>query len=470
MSKGLSTYLIGFLLLGLFTGGQGKLAMAQQPPSPGQDPAAQGTQPDSKNQDQLDQERQGLASSSPANAIEYSSAAPPTAGARNVPVIRAMGSASPLEAFSRLRWGSLYLGTAEFVQVYSTVAAAGDQPSTASNISLLRSLVYFDRQLRRGRLALQYQPRVMVVNGRVVNDFLNQNLGFDTYYVLSPRWVMGLGERFYYYDRKNVFGDSFLDSDSVSGTVVQNSFLEGPGSWLSSSTGASFSYLMSARTRISIDPSFTFSRSSRGNLEPGASSRSYNLHNVVTYDRSARQTIGAYYNFQLLTSNGSFQRTIYQAFGGSLVQRVTPTLSVNGSIGLATSDFRANRHWSTAMTLGAVKAFSKSHVGLAYYRGQTVSGYVSNHLGERVDVQYVTRLTERFQTGFWIGYLRELDNPNAVWGRYMSTRFTYRLAPEVRVVATYVYKWQNGSTPEIFTGRNHFFEFGISWSPIYSAR
>lgn len=386
----------------------------------------------------------------------------------NAPPIRKMGSASLLDSISPLRWGNLFIGSAEFAQIYTTLdPRTGD--GITSNISLFRSHIYYDKQFQRARLALQYQPRVMIVNGQVIRDLLNQNLNLDTYFVLSPRWVMGLGETFSYYGSKNVYGDSFLDADSITATTVQNNFVQGSGQWLSSSTGASFNYLWSAHTKLSISPSFTYTYAtilSENVEESRLSSRGYDIRATITHDMNANRSLGAYYGFQYLTSPTAFSSTIYETFGGTVSQRFSPTFAASGSIGATTGDFSSGRQWTVAVSVSAVKSFDRSSIAVAYTRGETLAGYVTNQFGERIDARWVKGWSQKLQSAFGVGYQREIANPTGIWAKYGTARLTYRLRPQLGLSAEYVHRLQTGSNPQIFTGNNDFIMFGITWAPV----
>ncbi len=390
----------------------------------------------------------------------------------NLPPIRKIGSASLLDSSSQLRWGDIFIGSADFSQVYATTSPVTGA-SVANNASLFRTHIYYDHEFQRARLALQYQPRLMVIDGKVVSDFVNQNVNLDSYVVLSSRWVMGLDEHVTYYGSKNVYGDTFLDADSVTATTVQNNFLEGSGTWLSSSTGVSFNYLWSPRTRISVSPSYTYTHSTASidNVQTNTftsetfSSNGYSVRSTASYDMTANRTIGAYYYFQHLTSSNSFSSTTYHGFGASVSQRLTPSVAVSGSLGATTANFSGGRQWDTAFSLAAIKSFQRSNVALSYSRGSTLAGYVTNHLGERIDIRAVQGWTRRFQTGLGAGYQREITQPTGLWAKYVHANFSYRLTAQLNLFSTYVHKWQRGSDPQLFSGDNDFVLFGIGWTP-----
>jgi hypothetical protein len=392
-----------------------------------------------------------------------------------LPPIRKVGSASLLDSASQSRWGDFFIGSADFSQVYATSSPVTGT-SVGNNASLFRTHIYYDHQFQRGRLALQYQPRLMIIDGKVIGDFVNQNVNLDSYVVLSSRWVMGLDEHVTYYGSKNVYGDTFLDADSVTATTVQNNFLEGSGTWVSSSTGASFSYLWSPRMKIAISPSYTYSHSTStlDNTQTGTfssesfSSNGYSARATASYDMTESRSIGAYYYFQYLTSSNSFANTTYHGLGVSASQRITPSFAVNGSIGATTANFSGGRQWDSAFALGVIKSFQRSNVALSYSRGETLAGYVTNHLGERIDLRAVQGWTRRFQTGVGAGYQREISQPTGLWAKYVHGNMSYRLTAQLNLFSTYVHKWQKSSDPQLFSGGNDFVLFGIGWTPAPS--
>jgi hypothetical protein len=414
-------------------------------------------------------------SQNPANSTGSNDAAPiPTVLMNDdTPPIRKIGSASLLDSASILRWGDLYVGSADYSQVYSTI-----DPRTgaaiANNASLFRTHLFYDHQFQKARLALQYQPRLMIIDGNVIADLVNQDISLDSYVRLSSRWILGFGNRFTYYGSKDAFAEDFLDANSVTATTIQNNSLQGSGTWLSNSVGGSLNYLWSPRTKISISPSYTYSHSSTSINDTqtasvsneSISSNGYGVRTSVTYDWTASRSIGAYYYFQYITSPTAFSSTAYHEMGASISQRFTPTFAVSGSAGATTAAYSSGREWDSAFSLSAIKSFGLSNVSLAYSRGQTLTGYVTNHLGERVDASAVRSWSRRFQTNVGAGYEREITHPIGLWAKYAHVNVSYRLTAQMSIFSSFVHLWQNSSDPQLFTGGSNFVVVGIGWSPM----
>jgi hypothetical protein len=412
----------------------------------------------------------GTTGSIPAAIGDYYGSAPasPAGDATTDLPIRAIGSASLLDATSHLHWGDFSIGTFSYRQAFgSIVPTNGIGTGGRSNASFFSTSLMYDKKFRGSRLALQYQPRASVLNGQFTSGLLNQNLQFDTYYMLGPRWTLSVGDRLIYVKDQDLVGETLLSSDATTSTTLQNDFVRGPGAFLNESVHGSLAYAWSQRTRLSVTPTFAYSRETgKLVLNNGTlSSRIYGVQTEIAHALSARTSIGATQNVQLITSVGAFGNTFYEQYGVNMSHQVGASWWVHGSFGAASSDLGSGRQWTESATASVNKAFKLSSVALAYYRGQPISGYITNQLGERVDVTYGRSLSSRFNIMVGAGYERNISTLSRIWGKYVTGHASYRLTRSINFLGDYVLKLQRGSDALIFTGRENVASIGLEWNP-----
>ena len=104
-----------------------------------------------------------------------------------VPPIQELGRGSWLgPSLSPLHWGSLYIGSVTFLEAYDDIRSAG-LGSGIFRSSVLQTSVVYDTAIRGNHLALQWNPQVVVVNGRFLNSLNNENVSFAYATALTPR-------------------------------------------------------------------------------------------------------------------------------------------------------------------------------------------------------------------------------------------------------------------------------------------
>lgn len=382
------------------------------------------------------------------------------------PPIRQIGKASALgPASSPLRWGHIYMGSVDFLQAFDTISS--DTPSSLNGTrrsTVIRTDVVYDQLFRRSRLALQYHPRLAIVDGEVLKDFTNQDLGFDTYYLLSRRWTLSIGNFFQYYYAQKSFGELYLSADTVTGTTIQNKFLDGPTEWLSNTASFGLGYRVGPRTQLSISPSYTYvdqrrnSVSNRGHLYGGELA----LNHALT----DRTTIGSFYSMQRirLTASGG-HTSVYQSFAFSWSRMMTPSFILRGSAGVLTVTHGPDsRTWTAGGNIGLIKVFGRSSLAFMYSRSQGFPGYLTDSYNDRVDVTYRFALGRRLEAGIGGGYLRDAGSTR-VAGKYVSSEVSYLLHRQIYLFASYAHKAQGGDSAQIFTGTRDLVSFGLRWEP-----
>lgn len=396
----------------------------------------------------------------------------PTVIMSNTPQIRQIDSAGfvgiPVSPF---RLGPLYLRYAQYAQIFSSGISTNNTGDFQDTASQFTAGIVLDKQFRRTQIVLQYVPRFTIFNGQAYANFVNQDTGANMVFVLTPRLTLNLGDHFTYYRSNNSFVDIFLDSDPVSGATLQKDFLQGPASWLTNSTTAAFSYLLSARTRISVTPSFVYAHSSgEATATTFPTAREYGVNVDYSHQLTARSSISAVYIEQTDTFSGSTFDTIYQTIQGGYSYSFNGGWGVSGSFGVITANFANGRNWSESGSASLTKNFRRSRASLAYFRGHSFSGYVSRQFSDRIDGTYQQNIGRRFVIGTSAGYLRDVNSINGIWGKYVQGNVGFQLTPTLSLFTNYVHKWQRGDNQQVFTGDTDFVRFGIQWMPRQANR
>lgn len=393
------------------------------------------------------------------------------------PTVREIGSARLLTGeLSKLRWGSIFLRSAEFLQTFSpSDGSFGSLSSTDVYTSFFQATIAYDKQFRHSRLTLQYRPRVGISNGRTFTDFGNRDIEFQTDYSyrFDPRWSMSLAEALVYRGANNLYTDSYLSVDTRSLAAVQNSFLEGPFESLLSSTSLNFEHALSPRTHLSFGPRFSYGYSTGGyQADTPISSPTYAGVASLEHAVSPTRNIGVFYSFQRILVSRTFANTTYQTVGGSYSQQLAPSWRISLSLGASISDFVGRRQWSGSGNFSLVKNFQRAYLSLAYMRGHTAFGYINNGETQRADLGLGLSVTRRMSTQFGAGYeytssrLLSAVAPRAkVSGIYASGQVTYQLVPSVSWFASFVHRKQGSYDLQVFPGSRDFAATGVIWSP-----
>jgi hypothetical protein len=425
----------------------------------GQDPAPQGAPPpsqDSKN-------------GSDSSAKDSDSAA--NSGLSSTPAVNAIGTASLLGMPNgALRWGSFYVSDVSFIQSYDHANYVG--PSTGSNFtgasattntSLFQTDLVFNHLSRYGQIALQYQPRLAVTNGNVYPDYSNQNIAFNLIVTHGARWYVELHDRLSYFSSQNLYGSTFGDVSSETGTTVQNNFIDGPGSLLSEIAGLTVGYRWTPRTTISFSPSYTYVRST-GSLLGKTSSDLYTGSVAVNHQLSPRQTIGAFFSGQYIKLLGQQGSTQIYSMGLNYSRQMGRSWFISASFaGVNTPGTSTVHPWTYTGTASIARTFRQFSVGLVYSR-QLAQGYVTSEFADREDGYFTWRITESLRWRTSIDAQREARVSSPIAAYYGANELNWRMASRVSGFVNYGYRLQNGDASQVLRGHRSFVSGGIVWS------
>lgn len=397
------------------------------------------------------------------------------------PVVRSIGRGGALgTSRGPLHWGPVGVRSAAITQYFDHVNLSGGSFDEWVKTTVFETNIVYDHRSRRSRLAIQYQPQLTIVNGRVLGNYSNQDLSLDTYYYLSSRWNMNINDSFRHSGNRNFYtGGTFFDSDLATGAVARNNFLGSPNQLISNTTTVTLTYRLSQRTSLSLAPDFSYTHTGGSDrLTPGFNSvpnSAYSYGGSVNVDRSldARSSVGAFYSAHRSSFSRSFSNTIYHTAGGHYGRQLTPSIHFDATLGYTRAflaDGRQENSWYADTAVS--KRFKRSSVSLAYIRGQTSSNtllssvnFITNRFVDRVDVAYSVELTRRVSLGTSVGHLRETGSEPGISGTYVSTYLGYRLRPSVSLIGQYAHRNQAGQAPQVLSGHGDFFSFGLRWAP-----
>ncbi len=432
-------------------------AQSQESGTPGSNPPTQ------------DQDNKNAGDSSKDSTAATDASAPPPS------TVSALGSAAPLATPNgSLRWGDFFVRDFVFTQIYdhanylqpatgSTFSGAG----FCSETSLFQTDLAFNRMTRRGQIALQYEPRLAIINGNVYPDYSNQTAGFNMLFNPTARWSVSYYNTFSYFSSQNIFASYYVDANTQTGSSVQNNFLDGPGSLLNETTGVSFAYRLSPRTTISFAPKFNYLRTT--GLQPGVlSSRSYSGSVGVGYQLSARQTVGVFFNTQYITISGVQGNTPVYSMGASYSRQMGPAWVISGSLAATRNPAGGvGSPWTMTGNGSILRDFRSVSLGVVFTR-DIAMGYVTNDFANRVDGFVSWKMTQQLQWRTSLGSQRGTGTANPISAYYTVNELDVRLTPRIAAYLNYGYRLQQGDDLRVLTGHRTFVSGGIRWesSPV----
>ncbi len=432
-------------------------AQSQDPGAPGTAPATQSPSPPSQ-----DEKKSGDSSSK--DSVEpVDISAPPSS------TVNAIGSASPLgQPNGFLRWGDFFVRDVSYTQAYE-VSNYHEQSSPnltgsseSNNTSLFETTLAFNHVSQNNQVALQFQPRLAIINGNVFPDLSNQNVSFNWLVSQNSRWSMDLHDNFAYFSSQNLYATYYADVNAQTGTAIQNNFLDGPGTLLSNAAGLSISYRWSPRTTLSFAPQFQYTRTT-GTQSGTLISRNYGGAVTLGYQLSARQTIGVLFSSQYLEVSGVPMNTQYYSTGLTYSRQMGPSWTVSGTLAATlTPGAGIANPWTYTATASLTRQLQRGSAGIVYSR-DVAMGYVTNQFADRIDAVASWQLTRNLGSSVSGGYQNQNQGSNPISGYYTASQLSWRLAPRVSAYVSYGYRMQNGDAIRILKGHSNTVGGGIRW-------
>jgi len=358
----------------------------------------------------------------------------------------------------------------EFLEGYDQIDAVGrvsqtsilNQPSFTS--SVFRADIIYDRQLKQSRLELQYSPHLNIVNGNVSSNFVNQKANLNWIQQLSPRWTLGVSPSVTYMQVRQVYGEYFLDANSIISTAAPSSFLDGQGSWLNTIMGVSVAYALSPTSSISVAPFFGYSRVG-GQINGPQPSSIYTYGGRMLWNKQFSATRGMNTTYSSRAVGGLGNGILYHNGEIGYEQRFGPSTMIGVSAGLLTAGF-VHRQWNFSGSVQLSRQLGRSTGAVAYYRGFPLfSETASQGVAQRVEATYRLELSKRWYSQVQGGYENSLSVAAIDFsGKYITGEFGYNLTPAWACFVSYAHKTQSGTDPRLFVGARIFYSAGIRWS------
>ena len=393
---------------------------------------------------------------------------------------RALNSASVLSGENGpLQWGWFSVRSASFLEYFTSAtyqvpgAPTQTQDYSASALSAALVLDHTFGSSRGTRIAVQYTPSLFITDGHVYSNAANQNTGIDTTFQLNPRWDLHVSDRFSYFASQRSFSGPSLNANYMQGTVVQNNFLNGPGSVLYNSAGASLSYLWSPVTTVNFGSSFGYQNAS------GAKDLAENLSGfyeggqlMVSHLISATQSVSLSYSGQHASYTNSsstagpqsnqWLQDVLISYG----QQLGATWHIGFGLGVVSNIGNINQT-SLGANAGITKSFHRMDIALGYNRGHQFNGYITSASSDRVDVTHTMRWNQRLTTLTSVAYFRSPGSNASLTqsGKYGTEEMSFGLTRTLSFTCGISYSTQSGDGVYVLSGHRRFATIGLNWSP-----
>jgi hypothetical protein len=396
--------------------------------------------------------------------------------ATSAPPVRTMNGASPLPSgrVSAVQFGPVYLQSADFLQTFDAINATGQPNTTWQDYSIFRATAVFDQAYKHSHVAVQYQPRLLIVDGVVHTDTADLNAAWSTLLPISPRLSVSLNNGLIYYSRVGQFDNLDLMSDITTGALAQSNFLEGGGHFLDDRTDLAFKYQLSARSRFDVTPFFQYYYST--GTQAIGDSYGFGLNADYGYLLSPTKNVTFIYQIDDTHFSQLIPTTTYQTFAINYAQQLSPTwrFSVGGGattsgsyLVSATPNTQPTRsaQWTENGLFNLIKTFSNSSLAFSYYRGQAAGVQITNGFADRYDLSFQSKLTPRLGMALGAGYYREFLSATDTSGIYSTAGLDYGLTERWFLQLQYGYKHQQNGGATYQTGDLQFVSLGIRWQP-----
>jgi hypothetical protein len=394
----------------------------------------------------------------------------------SAPPIRAMNGAGPLPSgrVSEVQLGPVYLKSADFTQSFEAISATGQTGTLWEYYSMLRADIVLDETFKNSHFAVQYQPRLIVLNGNVNADTANLNAGWTTALHLSPRLTTSFTNNLSYYSREGQFDNLDLMADITTGSLVQSNFLAGDGHFLNDRTEIDFAYLIGPRSRLSVAPYFEYYESS--GTQAVGQSEGYGLNASYGYLLSPHRSVSLQYQVEDTHFAEFIPTTLYQTVSGTYTQQLSATWRISVGGGITTSSSTAlsststpqtgsSTEWTESGLFSLIKSFAHSTLAFSYYRGQALSLQITNGFADRYDLSYIRHFSRRTEMDLGAGYYREFQSSTDTSGIYSSAGLAYWLGDKWALETRYAYKKQQNGGLNYATGNLQYLSIGIVWEP-----
>ncbi len=338
------------------------------------------------------------------------------------------------------------------------------EPQSTQWFTMANANLVFDKRFQSSRIAIQYQPGLVVVDGEVQGQYANQHSGLDTFFKLTPRLTLNLSDYFDYMSNQSQFLQPSVQANPATGYVTSSDFLLRQGNWLSNAAQAPFAYKLNALTTITFTPSATFSYSTdtplgnRGLMATGSV--------AVSRQFSPRQTLGAYYTIQHTQFASLLSDDFYHNFGLSYARQLPGRFYASLQGGAVLVAQSSGNFWTGTASASLTKDLRWAVLGITYVRASSFTTVLTNGISDQVGVSYTQHLTRTLDGSLQAGYYDNSSNgSNNNESKYGSVGVQYRLSSGLKWSISYTQQRQSGTGPGIFVGRRDGLSTGLFWIP-----
>jgi hypothetical protein len=333
------------------------------------------------------------------------------------------------------------------------------------NASVLRASIIYDRMIGRNRLEIEYAPRLTIINGTVGSDYLNQTGSLNWVQTLSPRWTLGLSNSVGYFSVRHLYGDYFLDVNTVTPGTVPSSFLDGGGSWFNTNSQVTLAYAISPTSSLSISPNFAYSHVT-GTLNGEVPTNIYQYGAELDWKKqlTPHRSINAVYYYRVVQDHTD--TVPYQNGQVGITQELGPSTVFGANVGLISAGFGSGRDYALSGSVQLTRRFGHSEASIGYYRGMPLfSELASQGYSQWVQGNFRVDLSRRWYWSAQGGYEDSMTSKIVdVSGKFASTEVGYRITPQISGFFSYAYKTQGGSDPRLLTGTRSYYLGGVRWT------
>jgi hypothetical protein len=395
--------------------------------------------------------------------------------------IKKADSGLPLLGTSQtpLRWGNFSISSFEYIGIHDRFDPKGQPAGAGANLSILRSSLMYDFfYWKKNRIVLQYVPQIVILDGKVrKNGAANNNLSLGTMFQLSPRLSLTVQDSFVHVQTDQLVPDEYLKVDGLAGALVQNNFLVTNGSYLADTVAATLQYGLSARTTITVSPSYRYARATNDKANYLAVGQTYQGIITIGHALTPHRTVGATESYLLMRqSTAAGPATArFNTTGFFYSEQLARSFWVTAHVGAehqSFTDLPGADHWSLVGGLSVIENLS-NRIGLtaAYVRGETFNHYISRQRSDRLDGSLGIHLTRRITWTTTTGFYRELGADPRTSGKYGTSGVDYNFIGNYHITTLFAYTFQDSNTPQLVTGTRRTAVIGLRWqAPVYPGK
>ncbi len=382
--------------------------------------------------------------------------------------VRVAGRGVPWRGLTTpLRLGPFSLGSLEYFSVYDSFNPSTTGAATITRFSILRMNIVFDKNIGKSHLLFQYVPRLATLDGHTRGNAVTDNaVTFGSTFELSPRLTLTLVDAFGETRNRQLFPDDLLLNERQTDGIVQTYFVENSGAHLENKFAGVLNYKVSPRFTLTIAPGYTYS-------ETHSRQEVYAVHDSttaisLTYALSPWRNIGFVQLVEVLhpikpaATNGVFRTS-----GLFYSEQLSPTWRITGTLGAEAATYPGfvGTNWAIAGSFALLKTFNNSDLGIAYYRGSTLTNFQADRQTDRADISYRLLITPKLASANSIGYFRTTGDDPRVIGKYGLSKIEYHLTTGLFVFGTYIRHFQSSSALLLYSGNRNTFIMGFRWTP-----